>query len=415
MSFRATVRLISGITLLMLTALHAVAAELGTPVAGGVRYQQVGSYDAARFRKIAGDELRDFMSITTLPEAYLGKLPEPRYPVTLYKVTYSSVVPELANRPTVASGLLAIPETGRSAMPIVSYQHGTVFDRSYVPSQPDKSAETRLMLAAFAAQGSIVVAADYFGRGDSDLPDSYMAKDSTQQATYDMLLAARAVLAARNITPTQLFVTGWSQGGWATMAFLQKLETVGEAVTAAAVASGPMDIALTLNRWANNPQAGDAVYLPAILAIQLQAKGYYNGLSGVDEAAIEPAYLQASRDFYAGRIDYWEFARRTPSHLTEFLKGAFRSEIAMGAGPYWRLLDASQVYRWQRKTPVRSWYGGADEVTPIALAQLPALAATLTGGATFEALNAGDRADHRAVFVHAIIAQKPWFDGFIAK
>lgn len=407
-------RALLGILALMLLVLPARADDAVT-VTGGLRYQPIGTYDLARLGRIVGDDLKRFTSITTQPDTYLGKLAAPKYPVTLYKVTYASVVPELSNQPTTATGLLAIPETGQAAMPMVSYQHGTVFDRDYVPSQPDKSDETRLVLAQFAAQGNIVIAADYFGRGDSDLPDSYMAKLSTQQATYDMLLAARAVLAARGITATRLFVTGWSQGGWATMAFLQKLEAEGEAVTAAAVASGPMDLSILVNRWVNNPQAIDAVYLPAVIAIQLQAKAFYNNLPGVDAAAIRPEYLAAARDLYAGRIDYFAFAAKTPPKLGDFLKETFRTTLAGGDGPYWRLLDASQVYRWQRRTPVRSWYGGADEVTPTALALLPAAAASLIGGAPFEALDAGDRADHRGVFVHALIEQKTWFDSLVAK
>lgn len=407
-------RVLHGILAFMLLVVPARADDAVT-VAGGVRYQPIGTYDLARLGRIVGDELKAFTSITTQPDTYLGKLAAPQYPVTLYKVTYASVVPELSNQPTTATGLLAIPETGQAAMPMVSYQHGTVFDGNYVPSQPDKSDETRLVLAQFAAQGNIVIAADYFGRGDSSLPDSYMAKLSTQQAIYDMLLAARAVLAARGIAATRLFVTGWSQGGWATMAFLQKLEAEGEAVTAAAVASGPMDLSILVNRWVNNPQAIDAVYLPAVIAIQLQAKAFYNNLPGLDAAAIRPEYLAAARDLYAGRIDYFAFAAKTPPKLGDFLKETFRATLAAGDGPYWRLLDASQVYRWQRRTPVRSWYGGADEVTPKALALLPAEAASLIGGAPFEVLDAGDRADHRGVFVHALIEQKAWFDGFVAR
>jgi len=398
----------------VLVAMPARAADEGTPVAGGIRFQAIGTYDRARLAQIAGDELRDFMSVTTQPDAYLGKFPAPKHAVRLYKVTYPSVVPELGNRPTRASGLLAVPETGATAMPMVSYQHGTVFDRTYVPSRPENSAETRLMLARFAAQGDIVVAADYFGRGDSDLPDSYLVKDSTQQAAYDMLLAARAVLAHLGLGPTQLFLSGWSQGGWATMAFLQKLEDAGETPRAAAVASGPMDIALAVNRWMNNPQPIDAVYLPAVVALQLQAKAFYNGLPGVDGAAIKPDYLSAARDFYAGRIDYWAFAKKTPAKLADFIDDGFRAEVAAGRGAYWRALEASQVYRWQRRTPVRSWYGGSDEVTPVDLARLAAQAAKLSGGASFEAIDAGDKADHRAVFIHAILDQKAWFDGFPA-
>ena len=58
-----------------------------------------------------------------------------------------------------------------------------------------------------------------------------------------MLIAAKSVLVALGIEPGKLFLSGWSQGGWTTMAYLEKLEGLGLPVTAAAVASGPVDIA----------------------------------------------------------------------------------------------------------------------------------------------------------------------------
>ena len=49
-----------------------------------------------------------------------------------------------------------------------------------------------------------------------------------------MLMAARDVLGHLQIQTSELFVSGCSQGGWATMVFLQKLEEVGVKVTATA-------------------------------------------------------------------------------------------------------------------------------------------------------------------------------------
>ena len=71
---------------------------------------------------------------------------------------------------------------------MLSCQHDTVFDLSQVPSNPDASMEMRLVFTAFAAQGYIVIGADYFGCGQSDLPDSYLVRQSTHLANLDMLL-----------------------------------------------------------------------------------------------------------------------------------------------------------------------------------------------------------------------------------
>ena len=48
---------------------------------------------------------------------------------------------------------------------MISYQHGTVYGKQEVPSFPDQSPETQLMIAQFAGQGYIVIGADYFGMG----------------------------------------------------------------------------------------------------------------------------------------------------------------------------------------------------------------------------------------------------------
>ena len=95
--------------------------------------------------------------------------------IDLYKVSYDSIIPEQGDKPTKAYGLLALPK-GRSSssMPMISYQHGTVFGKHEVPSYAFSdqvnpvSYETRLMVAQFASQGYIVIAADYFGMGDSN-------------------------------------------------------------------------------------------------------------------------------------------------------------------------------------------------------------------------------------------------------
>jgi hypothetical protein len=39
----------------------------------------------------------------------------------------------------------------------------------------------------------------------------------------------------------------------------------------------------------------------------------------------------------------------------------------------------------------------------------------LLGGAVTEAFDAGADADHRGVFVKAVLDQKPWFDGLLAE
>ncbi|MGG5809766.1 alpha/beta hydrolase family protein [Falsiroseomonas sp. CW058] len=384
-----------------------------TPFATGAGFRHIGTYDLDRLARITGPELTAFMASSTMPAAFAGRFAPPRHPVSLYQVAYRSSVPEFGNRPTLASGLVAVPETDGRSLPVLSYQHGTVFDRSFVPSNPEASMETRLMLAAFAAQGYVVIGADYFGRGLSDLPDSYLVRRSTQQANLDMLLAARDFLSSRGIEATRLFLSGWSQGGWVTMQHLRQLEAAGLGPRAAAVASAPVDIYLTMNRWMSNPQPVDAVYLPGVVAIQLLAQASYHRQDGLAEAAIRPDFVAHARALHEGRMDWETFFRRTTPKLADFIRPDFAASGFPGDAPYWQILREAEAYHWRSSTPLRVYVGGRDEVTPLAIGHLPEATQRLLGGAPVQTIDAGAEADHRAVFVHGVLDQKPWFDAML--
>lgn len=193
----------------------ATAATVQSPASAPVslsqqlQYQWIGRWDAARLNRILTDEIPAFAGVK---QSYTPA----RNAVNLYRVTYHSVVPERGNQPIVATGLVAVPDTPDTALPMVSYQHGTVYGKQQVPSFPEQSEETQLMLAQFAGQGYIVIGADYFGMGQSEQPEGYMVKQSHQQATYDMLVASQAVLQHLKRRSTKLFLSGWSQGGFLT-------------------------------------------------------------------------------------------------------------------------------------------------------------------------------------------------------
>lgn len=405
------------------TVASAATTKVGTQagaefkdVASGVQYQLIGTYDVNKLNHILNQEVEEFLQASTMESsAFKGSFPPAKYPVKLYRVKYNSVIPELGNKPAVASGLVAIPETGLDSMPMVSYQHGTVFTKTMVPSFPDESTETRIMIARFASQGYIVIAADYFGRGLSDEPDSYLVKASTEQACVDMLFAAGNVLADKKIKSGPLFVSGWSQGGWATMVFLRKLESLGIPVTAAATASAPVDVFTTMDRWLNNYQPIDAVYLPACVAIQIQAQEYYHRQTGLTASAIRPEYLQAARDLYNGKIDWTTFRKLTKDKLQDFMNPEFMAGGTIGNNLYWQTLENSQAYRWRSHTPLINYYGELDEVTPTYIARLPEGFHRVLGCGPTAARYAGEKADHRATYIFSVIDQKPWFDEFLKK
>ncbi|WP_243438236.1 hypothetical protein [Fundidesulfovibrio soli] len=388
-------------------SLPAMAADPGAACAG-VRYERIGSYTVERLNRIMSKELSEFSSFKT---AY----PAAKNGVDLYRISYDTVIPEQNNRPTRASGLIAVPRVAKRTLPVLSYQHGTVFSGTAVPSNPEESTETRLMVARFAGDGYVVIGADYIGKGLSEEPDSYMVKDATAQACLDMLFASRVVCRALRIEQGDLFLSGWSQGAWSTMVFRHRLESLGIPVKAAATASTPNDLYMLMTRWINNPTALDASYLVALPALFINSYERYYGMSGLSRTAIKPQYWQAANDFYENRIGWEEAAKLLPATVADLLQPEFAAASSMAASPFFRQLQDNQAYRWRYATPSRYYFGKADEVMPPSIATLPVEYARALGGAAAEAVYAGDGADHRGTFLYGVYDQKVWFDSLMGR
>jgi Secretory lipase len=162
-----------------------------------------------------------------------------------------------ANRPIVASGLVALPikPNGRRA-PVLSYQHGTIFKDAEAPSNAMKPEEPPLV---FASLGYIVLAADYVGYGVSKgAPHPYLLSAPAAAAVNDLITAARLWRQqAGSPGPTangQLFLAGYSEGGYATAAAHRELQQQGAAnphlqtLVMSFAGGGPQDVGLTLDR-----------------------------------------------------------------------------------------------------------------------------------------------------------------------
>ena len=388
--------------------------EESAPVQPGVTWQYIETYDLQKLNHILNAEVEEFLTTSTMHLAdFQGQFAVPAYPVKLYRVTYPTVVPELGI-PTVASGLVAIPDNGLDSMPVISYQHGTVAAKTACPSYPDSSLETSLMIAQFASQGYIVIGADFIGLGVSDQPHADFVRLSTEQACIDMLNAADKVLKEQKIRKGPLFLHGWSQGGWATMTFLRKLEAMNISVTAASTACAVADFYPHMDRWINNPQPGDSPSLPAVVANCIFSCAYYNGLTSLPSAAIRPEYLQASKDLFEWKMDLTTFLTKTTIHVRDLLRPEFMSPGNMASTPFWQVLEQGQAYRWRCQTPLRMYYGEVDNIIPVFLATLPAAYQNQLGCNTI-AISAGATADHRAGYVYSLIHVKPWFDEFLKK
>lgn len=396
------VRVLALLALVLAAALPARAQHTAGPVAiaAGVAYEFLGRWDADRLNRILTVDGPAFAGVT-------AEYTPARNAVNLYRVTYPSVIPERGNRPTLASGLLALPETPPPGLALVSYQHGTVYGKTEVPSFPDQSPETQLMLAQFAGQGYALVAADYFGMGLSEEPEGYMVKASHQQAGADMLAASRAVLAHMGIGTGGLVLAGWSQGGFVTMALLERLERDGVEVKAAATASAPVDVFVALNGFLNFPRPIDAPWVTTLFILSAFAFENYYAVPGLARSVITEAYYDLARKAYGKEPVE---ASAIPTDLRALVRPEYFDPQFFAASAYGRLMAKAQAYRWVVRTPVRTYYGERDEVISIGLGRLAMTWQQAMGNDKVEAVSTGPTT-HRGTFALALPHWKAWFDG----
>src|ERR1700689_542191 len=151
---------------------------------------------------------------------------------------------------TESSGALMVPTGAAPACsgprPILLYAHGTQFEKAFnIANIADPTnTEGALIAATFAAQGYIVVAPNFAGYDISTLGYHPFLNASQQSGEMiDALTAARAALpttyAASTSDNGQLFLTGYSAGGYVAMATQRAMEAANQTVTAAAPMSGP--------------------------------------------------------------------------------------------------------------------------------------------------------------------------------
>ncbi|HBJ35496.1 MAG TPA: alpha/beta hydrolase [Planctomycetaceae bacterium] len=378
------------------------AAEVVTTAPSGVSYQLIGRWDVGRLNEILSKDTPAFAGIT---EAYTPATNS----VRLYRVTYPSVIPERSNKPTIATGLLAVPEIAATALPLVSYQHGTVYGRKEVPSFPEQSPETQLMIAQFAGQGYLLIGADYFGMGASTEPEGYMVKASHQQATTDMLIASRVVIADLNVSDTGLFLAGWSQGGFVTMAMLEKLQREGIAVKATATASAPLDVFAALNGFLNFPRENDAKWINSLFILSSFSFENYYGVPGIARSLFTDETYDLARKAYLREPFNPD---EIPTDLKKLIRPEYFETEFFAASAYGQLLAETEAYRWVIKTPVRNYFGEVDEAITVGVAQMAQnyQAAMGAGNPMAQAISTG-KTDHRGTFARAVAQWKLWFDG----
>ena len=170
-----------------------------------------------------------------------------KYQVSLYRLNYQTI--DSYGKQVTASGVVAIPNKGANIpSPLLSFQHGTIFQDKEAPSNDITAGAPPTVLASL---GYVTVASDYVGYGASKgKAHPYLLKIPSARAVNDFIKRSSNWLKQNKISLNkQLFLTGYSEGGYVTMAAHQALQAkpiTGLNLTASIPAAGPYHISRTL-------------------------------------------------------------------------------------------------------------------------------------------------------------------------
>ena len=192
-----------------------------------------------------------------------------------------------------ASGLLVIPTAsdaykdylaslGKSfSVSMICDNHGTIFTNAEAPSNVEVQngvPDYALGVSMTGYAGFAAIFPDYIGYGDSnDVAHPYLLKKASAQASEDMIKASIKYMEQEGVVLNyQLFISGYSQGGYTAMALAQKVEEdLAKNINVMGVA--PMAAPSNLKTLGDiEIDAAHTMAYPAFLAYLADSYSYYN-------------------------------------------------------------------------------------------------------------------------------------------
>jgi len=298
------------------------------------------------------------------------------YGYKAYKIPYTTTDEE--GNSVKVSGLMVIPTgvpeaVSKLGLSMVSDSHGTIFANAEAPtviagetSAPDGSSVILTSLFAFAT-----LQADYIGFGDSnDHYHPFILKKSLGSTTVDFIKAAKKFATDNAINLNgQLFLTGYSEGGYAALSALQQIEMSGElTVTMSAPMAGPYAV----DAMAMGVMSQPSIPVPSFMANIAYA---YSNAYDVDVAnVVNEPYASKLETLFDGSKTRTEI----DAELTTVTTGpsglfdpVFVNDFFTNPGNWFKLAaQENDVHNWAPQGAVRLLHCLGDDVIPYAISQL---------------------------------------------
>ena len=227
------------------------------------------------------------------------------------KISYNTVNED--GKSVVASGLLVIPtpipeyvayreSNGEKpfSVSMINENHGTIFTNAEAPTNVEISngkPDSNITVLMTGVAGFASVVPDYIGYGDSnDVAHPYMLKKASARSSVDMIKASMKYMEDNGVVLNhQLYISGYSQGGYNAMAVAQSVEN-GSIENVNLMGVAPMAGPYNLEELANiEINASHTMVYPAFLGYLADSYSYFNS----DVNAIDLVLEQNATKYHA--------------------------------------------------------------------------------------------------------------------
>lgn len=325
--------------------------------------------------------------------------------VKIYSVIYRTI--DYRGNSTDASGVFVIPQTS-GTYPLMSLHHGTQSKRDNVGSQNILSSADALLAGAL---GYVALSADMLGLGISQMVHPYHVADVNATTVIDFIRAVQKYSSENDIGLNgQLFLAGYSQGGYTTMAVHKKMqeELLAEfSVTASAPMAGAHDLMGTAKHVVEN----DNYEKPSFLAFIIYA---YSEVYRWDDLSLffrEP-YNNLIPTLFNGTLTTDDIDEILPNKLSELFTPSLIDSIkSSGGGVVVEKLKENSLLDWAPQAPVLIVHGDADTFVPYQNA-LSAKENWEANGALSVELITIEGGTHYTSILPAVFYAMSWFENF---
>ncbi len=271
-----------------------------------------------------------------------------------------------------ASGLVCLPKEPGN-YPILSFQNGTNTEHSKAPTE-NYDKDFFPIIESLASFGFIVVIPDYIGFGaSSSLVHPYLHAESTTQCILDMIRATKEFANNDSIdakATKNLFIFGYSQGGWATMELQKSIEKNYSdefSLVKSSCGAGPYSL-----NYLNNFVLKQTEYpAPYFLAYILNAYTYYDFIPNPLSDFVQEPYASQIPALFDGTNSAGTIDAALPHVMANLLTSGYRTEFETNA-KFVNLdaaLTANSVTAWKTTTPTRLYHGKNDEIVPYSMSE----------------------------------------------